>query len=67
MFDVMIFLIIWAVLSTALIPFCFWKAYRLGFRLGYKKGAEEVLVEWKKYMLDMEDIKNENNSKSYNN
>jgi hypothetical protein len=43
-----------AVLIIALLIFCLWKSYNLGFKLGYKTGAEQVLNEWKQYMK-MED------------
>lgn len=38
----------WIVLIVALFLFSLWKAYKLGFKLGYKTGAEVVLKEWKK-------------------
>lgn len=46
---------IWVVSSTTLLIFCLIVSYRLGKRKGYKKGATDVLNEWKYYMsLDNE-------------
>jgi hypothetical protein len=47
--------VIWVVLITTLIAFCSWRSYKLGFKLGYKHGAETVLDEWKKFNESLED------------
>jgi hypothetical protein len=47
--------IIWIVISVILVVVCLWKSYTLGFRLGYKTGAERVLNEWKQAIRGMGD------------
>lgn len=47
----------WVVIITALLTFCIWQVYgffKFTYMKGYKRGAEDVLEEWKKYMKDWE-------------
>jgi hypothetical protein len=47
--------IVWVVLITALMTFCLWFTYRVGYVHGYKTGANRVLNQWKQTLIDMED------------
>ena len=48
--------------STALLTFCgrtvYWK--------GYRRGAREVLNDWKQYMIDTEELDNDSTSTNSN-
>lgn len=62
---------IWVVSSTTLLVFCLVIAFKLGKRKGYKKGATDVLNEWKRYMaLDeqtyLDNQEETKNDKNYN-
>jgi hypothetical protein len=46
MFDILF----WIGINLILLIFIFWQSYKLGFRLGYKKGAKDVLDQWKEIM-----------------
>jgi len=51
--------IIWAVLLTALLVFCFGMFVRLGYSKGYKAGAQAVTNIWRLTMMEAEEMKNE--------
>ena len=53
---------IWAVVIAALLlDFLIVGVYKLGSKRGYRRGATDVLNEWKKYMIALEDEENDNN------
>ena len=39
---------IWALSYTALLSFCMWVVYGLGYRRGYRTGGRKILNIWKK-------------------
>lgn len=45
---------IWVVTSTALLVFCLLMIYK-AYKMGYKRGASDVLTEWKYYMKELEE------------
>lgn len=49
----------WVVLITTLLAFCLYYTYRLGYRRGYKVGAEKVVRIWRRTLDDMEELGNE--------
>lgn len=50
--------LIFILVITTVLVFCFWVSYRWGFIKGYKAGATRVLNEWKDVMKNEEDVNN---------